>query len=156
MVPRERIGVVKSEKNRKVLEKMLNVKLHVSENFVEISGDSLELYTAKNVIKAIGRGFSPEVALKLKNEDNYLEIIDLKGYTDNRIKVLRSRIIGTGGRMRETIERSTGANVSVYGKTVSLIGTYNQIRNAKKAVEMILSGAMHSTVYRYLKKIKLE
>ena len=48
----------------------------------------------------------------------------------------------------------TGANVSVYGRTVSLLGEYEEVAEAKRAVEMLLEGSMHATVYKFLENLK--
>ncbi len=58
--------------------------------------------------------------------------------------------------MRETIESTTHVALSVYGKSVSMIGYLDQIRIAKAAVGMLLEGAPHSAVYRFLEKKRSE
>jgi ribosomal RNA assembly protein len=103
-------------------------------------------------VKAIGRGFSPERAFRLLNEDEQMEIIELKGFTDKKMRVIKSRLIGTKGKTRKEIEKWSGCSVSIYGKTVSLIGNYKQIEVAREAVNMIIRGVKHSKVYGFLKK----
>lgn len=147
LVPSERIRIVKSA--RKEIQESLDVKLDFVDNSVEVDGEGLKLLQAKNTVKAIGRGFSPERAFRLFDEEQTLEVIDI-----GRNERIKARIIGTSGRTREEIERCTGAAVSVYGKTVSIIGDWEQLKNAKEAIEMLISGARHTTVYRHLEKIK--
>ena len=149
LVPAERIRVVKSAK--KDIERSLEVEMSFADNSVEIEGEGIPLLQAKNTVKAIGRGFAPERAFRLFDEEQELEIIDI-----GRDERLRGRIIGSGGRTREEIEKSTGAAVSVFGKTVSIIGTWEEMKHAKEAIEMLISGAKHTTVYRYLEKVKKE
>jgi len=48
----------------------------------------------------------------------------------------------------------TGTYVSVYGKTVSIIGEIEHLQIAKEAVEMILKGSRHKTVYSFLERKK--
>jgi rRNA processing protein Krr1/Pno1 len=55
--------------------------------------------------------------------------------------------------MREKIEESTGALVSVQGKTVSLIGTWDDTQKARLAIEMIIKGAEMTTVSRHLMRL---
>jgi len=50
----------------------------------------------------------------------------------------------------------TDVDVSVYGKTVALIGDMERIQIAKEAVEMILEGVRHKSVYAFLEKKKQE
>ena len=45
-------------------------------------------------------------------------------------------------------------DISVYGKTVSLIGDMERIQIAKEAVQMILDGVRHKSVYAFLEKKK--
>ena len=46
--------------------------------------------------------------------------------------------------------------VSVYGKTVSLIGFDPQIDYASRAISMLIGGAPHGVVYKYLEKSRRE
>ncbi|MBR9682806.1 MAG: RNA-processing protein [Candidatus Aenigmarchaeota archaeon] len=156
MAPKDRIGVIKSKDTINRFEKELNIKISTVENMVEIEAeDGLSLYQGKNIIKAIARGFAPVKAERLLEEETQLEILDLGHFTENKLKVIKSRIIGTEGSMREEIEMGSGTYVSVYGKTVSLIGTYEQIKIAKDAINLIIDGAMLPTVKRFLMKSKV-
>ncbi|MHA2105623.1 MAG: KH domain-containing protein [Candidatus Hodarchaeales archaeon] len=148
LIPKERINII-NDNVIKELEK-LNVEINIKDNSIEIDGDGLELYQAKNIVKAIGRGFSPERAFRLLNEEEQLEVIELKEYTENKIKNIKSRVIGSEGKTRMIIEKDTKASVSVYGKTISIIGEFEQIKKAKEAIDMLIRGAKHSKVYRFL------
>jgi ribosomal RNA assembly protein len=68
------------------------------------------------------------------------------------LKVIKSRLIGTKGKTRRMIENFSGCSVSVYGKTVSIIGKYDQLRIAREAIDMIIRGAKHSKVYGFLQQ----
>jgi ribosomal RNA assembly protein len=50
------------------------------------------------------------------------------------------------------MERLSGAKVSVYGKTVAILGYAEQMRVARTAIEMLLDGAPHGNVYSFLEK----
>jgi len=50
----------------------------------------------------------------------------------------------------ETLEELTGTYISVYDHYVAIIGDYETANIAKKAVEMLVEGRMHSTVYKYI------
>jgi ribosomal RNA assembly protein len=148
-VPKDRINVIKDEKAKRSLENSINVKLSFDENSVIIEGEGLDLFTAKNVIKAIGRGFAPDKAFRLLNEEEVLEVIEI-GQEDNKLKTIKSRLIGTKGKTRRMIEEFSGCSLSIYGKTVSLIGKYEQLMIGKEAVKMILLGSKHAKVYKFL------
>ena len=63
---------------------------------------------------------------------------------------IRSRLIGTSGKCRRNIERLTGTRISVYGKTVAIIGKYTNAHLAAQAVEKIIKGIPHRSVYEFL------
>ncbi len=160
-IPAERVGVLIG-KNGEIKEKIegYGVKLEIDskEGDVKIEGeDALRELDAENVVRAIGRGFSPEKAMLLFKDDYYLEILDMRDWVGKKVehvKRIAGRIIGKNGRAREIIEETTGAYISVYGHTVAIIGKIEELQMAKKAVEMLLEGANHSTVYRFLQKEK--
>lgn len=155
LVPHDRINVIKDRETKERIENELNVKLSFKENSVEVEGEGLELFNTKNIVRAIGRGFSPHNAFRLLKEDEQLEIVELKAFSDKKIGTIKSRIIGTKGKTRNSIERCSGCCVSVYGNTISIIGKYEQIQIAEEAVNMIINGARHATVYRFLEEAKL-
>jgi len=157
LIPKERVAVLIGEKRstKKMIEKRTGTKLIVKEEEVTIiSEDSYKGWVTQSIIKAIGRGFKPTKALMLLNEGYELEIIEIMDYGNTKKdKVrLKGRVIGEEGRSRKFIERETRCFVSVYGKTVSIIGPQDKIGIAKRAVEMLLSGAQHHTVYKYIAK----
>lgn len=120
------------------------------ENCIRIKGkDAFAEYTAKEVIFAYGRGFSVKDACKLMNEEIYIKVINFKEYTKNkdRIKLIKSRIIGTEGRAKVHIEGVSSAIISVYGNTVSIIGDVNAVRDAETAVATIIGGGSHRSAY---------
>jgi len=116
--------------------------------------DPSMLFKAKDVITAIGRGFSPEHAFRLiRDEEAVLDILDLRavfGKSEADIKRVKGRIIGMNGKTRMIIEELTDTNIAVYGHTVGIIGTLEQVQVAREAIEMLIKGSMHATVYRFL------
>jgi ribosomal RNA assembly protein len=87
-----------------------------------------------------------------------LDIIDLSGSftTKDALRRIKGRIIGKDGKIRRAMEDLIGAYVSIYGKTVSIIGSPPQIKIIRHAVEMLMDGASHSSVLRYLEKKRRE
>ncbi len=166
-IPKERVPVVigKGGKTKRELEEATGVHIFVDSREGEVTIDESEAddvlkgMKVMNIIRAVGRGFSPEKAMRLMEEDEYLEIIDIRDFSGkkkNAVRRLRGRIIGTRGKTRRLIEELSGAEVSVYGNTVSIIGDFLEMDIAKNAVTMLLSGSEHSTVYRYLERRRLD
>ncbi len=159
LIPKERVGVLigKKGETKKMIEKELNVKLEIDSKSgeVKIFADQEHadnILKALDVIKAIGRGFSPEKAILLKNDEYTLSIIDLTEYahTKNALERIRARLIGTKGKTRLLIEEITNTHISIYGKTVSIIGEWDKVALAEEAIRRLASGAPHSRVYDWL------
>jgi ribosomal RNA assembly protein len=160
-IPTERVGVLIGTKGSTKLkiEKSTGVRLSVDseEGDVEIdltnAKDPGTALAVANVVTAIGRGFSPQKALLLLQDEYYLEVFDIRDYVgkrQERVIRMRSRVIGSNGKTREIVEELTGAFMSVSGNTVCLIGDIMQLDVAKRAVDMILSGSEHAAVYKFL------
>jgi len=167
-IPKERVGILigPDGKVKQYIEEKLQVKLDVdTEGSItitldETSSDPSLLLKAKDVVTAIGRGFSPEIAFRLvRNEDEIFDMIDLRqifGRSESDIKRIKGRIIGADGKTRKLIEELTEANMVVYGHTVAFIGSFEQADSARNAVQMIIEGCQHHTVYKYLQRKRSE
>lgn len=159
-IPKERIAVLIGPKGKikKDIEDATHAHLDIdsTEGDVILRGeDSLGMYSAREVIKAIGRGFNPDIAMLLLHQDYTLEILNLPDYlgkSKNKMIRLKGRVIGEGGKTRHLIEEHTETSISVYGKTICIIGKIENAGIAKKAIEDLLSGAPHAAVYRWLEK----
>ncbi|MCS7105876.1 MAG: KH domain-containing protein [Candidatus Aenigmarchaeota archaeon] len=154
-IPEERLRILrKNKKFIEQLEKFTDSKIEINEEISIECENPLTLLRIKEVLKAFGRGFDFNVALNLLDEDYYLEIINIKDYSKsrNRMITLRGRVIGSEGKTKRLIEKYADVKVSIYGKTISIIGKWDKIMIAKKAIEMILSGSLHSSVYKFLEK----
>ena len=165
-VPQARIGAIigKDGKTKRTIEEALTIAIDIDTESgqtritsTESTSDPLAVWKGRDMIKAIARGFSPRKAMKLTEDGMCLEILDLEDYfgkSENALKRVRGRIIGKSGTTRKIIENMTGANVSIYGRTVSLLGEYEEVAEAKRAVEMLLEGSMHATVYKFLENLR--
>ena len=121
--------------------------------------DPVAVMTTTNVVSAINRGFSPERAYRLlEDEDMMFDVIDLADLsgTARHLERLRGRIIGKAGTSRAQIEDMTSTEISVHGKTVAIIGLPDQVETARKAVEMLIQGVPHEHVYGFLDRKKKE
>ncbi len=168
-IPKERVGVLIGPDgvSKRHIEEKLSVELAIDSDSGDVNitlKDTAEdpslIFRAKDVITSIGRGFSPEHAFRLiRDEDAVLDVIDLRtvfGKSETDLKRVKGRIIGMNGKTRRILEELTDANVAVYGHTVSLIGNMDQIDVAREAIQMLVKGSMHSTVYRFLHRKRRE
>lgn len=162
-IPKSRIGVLigPNASTKELIEKKLGIRLGVDSESGDVTiilapetADPSTLFRAKEVVLAIGRGFSPEKAGRLLDEEEaMLMIIDLRDYvgkSEPDIKRLSGRIIGREGKTRRLIEELTSTYVSVYGHTISIIGAIEEAEIARQAIEMFIRGRLHTSVYRFL------
>ena len=168
-IPGDRIGALVGPDGsvKSVIEKKLSVDLQVDSETgtVQVTlpstvEDPTVLFRAKEVVTAIGRGFAPDHAFRLLDDDEILfQVIDLReivGRSSSDLKRLKGRVIGKEGKTRKIIEELSEANISVYGHTISIIGYPEQSAIAREAVSMLIRGSLHGTVYRFLHKKRRE
>ncbi|MBX5321102.1 MAG: KH domain-containing protein [Candidatus Bathyarchaeota archaeon] len=168
-IPKERVGVLIGQggETKRAIEKMLSVTLDVESDgggvtimLSEKAEDPSVLLRAKEVATAIGRGFSPEHAFRLiHDEETVLDIIDLRtifGRSESDIRRVKGRIIGMEGKTRRIIEELTDTNIAVYGHTVGIIGKIEHAQVAREAIQMLIQGSQHATVYRFLHRKRRE
>ncbi|UGV39695.1 RNA-processing protein [Methanococcoides orientis] len=162
-VPQDRIGAIIGPKGsvKNMIETKSTSKLEINSESgtVEViaGDDPVGAMRAADVIQAIARGFNPEKVYSFFDDDMLmLEIIDLSqaASTSKELLRLKGRIIGKGGKTREIAESLIGVKISVYGKTVSVIGHPDQILIMRTALEMLIDGANHGSVYSFLEKKK--
>jgi ribosomal RNA assembly protein len=167
-IPKDRVGALigPEGKTKKIIEGKLSVELQIDGEggvtlmLAENAEDPSLLFRAKDAVTAIGRGFSPEHALRLvRDEEAILDVIDLRaifGRSESDIRRVKGRVIGMEGKTRRTIEELTDTDVSVYGHTISIIGNIEQAQVAREAIQMLIDGSLHSTVYRFLHRKRRE
>ncbi|MDD5502380.1 MAG: KH domain-containing protein [Candidatus Thermoplasmatota archaeon] len=163
-IPKERIGVLIGPEGatRRQIEERSGIKVSIDSSSGDVAleeekaKDPVLILKVRDIVKAIARGFSPERAFVLFDDEMYFDSIDIREYSGKEAKDaarLKGRIIGKQGKTREIIEQLAHAEVSVYGSTVSLIADIESMEVARNAVQMLLKGSEHSTVYRYLEKM---
>jgi ribosomal RNA assembly protein len=160
-VPNDRIAVLigKSGNVKLKIEKLCYISLDINgdtgEVLIKSQGNigKIQPFKAVEIVTAIGRGFSPENALTLLKGENTLHVIDLRefaGKSSANVERIKGRIIGEGGRARRNMENLSGTHISVYGRTVSIIGDSSKLRLAVDAISSISSGSLHGTAYSKL------
>ncbi|MFC1455041.1 KH domain-containing protein [Candidatus Undinarchaeota archaeon] len=163
-VPKDRIAVLIGPKGETKKEIEINTETElsidsetglVSIQKKENAKDPLGEWKAKDVIKAIARGFNPEIALRICEEDDCIfEIVDLKEFVSaQHLERIRGRIIGREGKAKKYIEEMTKTDMVIYGKTVGIIGQMQDVAIAKEAVSRLAGGQEHSTVMRFLQNV---
>ena len=162
-IPMDRVAVLigPEGKTRNKIEDKTNVSLSINSQTGEVVIDDHEvnnpfiIFKIENIVKAIGRGFSPEKAFKLLDDNYDLFIFDIHDYVKKKsshVHRMKARMIGTNGKTKRVLEEITGSEISIYGHTVSVIGHVFDIDITKKAIDKLLSGSKHSTVYHFIEQ----
>lgn len=162
-IPKERVGVLigKNGETKKSIEEIAHVHLEIDSEEGDIvfneqeAKDPLVALKVDDIVRAIGRGFSPQHAFRLFGEEVELFIFDIYEYVgkkETHVTRLKSRIIGREGKTKKVIERLTGAYVAVYGHTVAVIADFESMDVTRRAIDMLLSGSEQPTVYRFLER----
>jgi len=157
-IPLKRIGAVIGVKgaNKEAIEAATKTNIMIDSDTGEVEirpndelKDPVQLFNARDIVKAIGRGFTHEQAIKIAEDPYYLEIIRLKpiiGDKPNHLHRVRARLIGTKGRTRKSLEELTKTSIVISGSTVSMIGTFEHISRAREAILDIINGAKIESV----------
>ena len=117
--------------------------------------DPVKAMKLPDVIKAIGRGMAPKAAIRLLEDNHFFEMVDLRNFVgkrSNQQRRIRSRIIGSRGRVRKLIESLTDTEITIYKSTVVIIGEQEGLFAARQAIEMLAGGSEHGSVLGYLEK----
>lgn len=161
-IPEERIAVLIGEKGitKKAIEQRSGARLDLDTDDASVAitapetDDPWGALKAHDVVLAIGRGFSPQRAFRLFTGETYITVLDMKDVSGKRTKDamhrIRARLIGSAGKARERLEELSGCSVSVYGKSVALIGNTEQLERGTRAMMMLLRGSEHSSVFGFL------
>lgn len=160
-IPMERVAILigHNGETKNEIEQRSGLRINIDSKLGEVIIDDHEIedplivIKIENVVKAIGRGFSPQNAYRLFNDDADFFIFDLYDYVGKKpahIRRIKSRIIGREGKTKRVLEELTDSRISIYGHTISIIADINRINILKKSIDMLLTGSKHATVYRYV------
>ena len=170
-IPMDRVAILigHNGETKDEIEKRSGLKIDIDSKLGEVViddhkvEDPLIIIKVENIVKAIGRGFSPQNAFMLFNDDSDFFIFDLYDYVGKKpshIRRLKSRIIGREGKTKRVLEELTDSKISIYGHTISIISDIMKMNILKKSVDMLLTGSKHATVYRFvesqIKELRME
>jgi len=153
VIPEERkpilIGVDGSVKKK--IEFETKTRLSVIHD-IKIEGETLNVLKAEQVVKAIGNGFSPKKAFFLLKDEYVMIVIPYEFNSIDEKQRIIARVIGRRGTTRKNIEEKTKTFISVYGKSISIIGKEQHIFDAERSIESLLAGKSHGYAYRLADK----
>ncbi len=142
-------------KNKKKLEKELDIKITNRGKEVFVEGKTLNEYIAEKVLDAIDFGFPIKITLLINSEDYGFQILNIKDYTKRKdFSRIRSRIIGKQGKTLATLSQLTKCFFELKGNEVGIIGHPEQIKTAQDSVIELIRGSKQANVYKRLEKHK--
>ena len=160
-IPLDRVGVLigRNGETKRDIEKKTGLTIDIDSKEGEVviddheAADPLMVIKIENIIKAIGRGFSPAKAFILLKDDSDFFTFNLHDYVgkkETHVRRLKSRVIGKEGKTKHVLEELTDAKISVYGHTVSVISDLVRMNILKKSIDMLLTGSKQATVYKFV------
>jgi ribosomal RNA assembly protein len=170
-IPMDRVAILigHNGETKTELEKRSGLKIEIDSKLGEVVIDDHEIddplivIKIENIVKAISRGFSPQNATRLldNNEDFFIfDLYDYVGKKPSHIRRLKSRVIGREGKTKRVLEELTDSKISIYGHTISIISDIFKMNILKKSIDMLLTGSKHATVYRFveaqIKELRME
>ncbi len=140
-------------KNKRQLEKNLNIKISNRGKEVSFEGEAEDEYVTEMIFLALEFGFPFSTAMLIKNDELMFEIISIKSHTTKKnMSLIKSRIIGTGGKTLSTLSSLTGCYFELKDNDIGIIGPPEIMKTTQTAITSLIKGTKTANIYAYLEK----
>jgi len=99
-------------------------------------------------------GFPSKTAILLKEEDLIFEKINIKEFTRRKnLSIIRSRLIGTHGKTKKTLEGISGCKIIIKDNAVGIIGPAESMGYTITGITNLIRGTKQTNIYKYLERV---
>jgi len=151
-----KILISSPEKIKKALPKIkakLDIHTDLKRESITINGEEFQEATAEKIIQALDFGFELEDAMLLLKDDWDLEYVNIKEHTHRKnLEEIRSRVIGTEGKAKGTIETLTDSRIVIHNNQVGMIADADHMSYLIQGIISLIQGAKHGNVFAYIER----
>lgn len=131
----------------------IDIFMDLKRSSLTINGNEFEEFTVAKIVEAIDFGFEIDDALMLLKDDRALEYVNMKEHTHRKnLMEIRSRVIGTEGKAKQTIENLTDSVIVIHNNVVGIIADTAHMPYTIQGIISLVQGAKHGNVFSYIER----